>query len=109
MVLIAQIYSAEGGNYFLPADNFVAALVAKVIAHVFTNKFLFAFCCCMSSYLLIAEIPLLAFKFKNFSWADNKLRYIFLGISLSLILWLWLAAIPLIIILYILLSLVKSH
>lgn len=30
------------------------------------------------SLFLIAEIPLFALKFKNYSWADNKTKYIFL-------------------------------
>ena len=32
----------------------------------------------MFSFLLVAEIPLFALKFKNLSWADNKIKYIFL-------------------------------
>lgn len=31
------------------------------------------------SWSLIAEIPLFALKFKNYSWADNKTKYVFLG------------------------------
>lgn len=30
------------------------------------------------SYLLIAELPLFALKFKNLSWKDNAIKYIFL-------------------------------
>lgn len=30
------------------------------------------------SYLLIAELPLFALKFKNLSWRDNAIKYIFL-------------------------------
>ena len=29
-------------------------------------------------FLLVAEIPMLALKFKTFSWRDNKVKYIFL-------------------------------
>lgn len=57
------------------------------------------------SYLLIAEIQLLSLKFKNFTWKDNKVRYILLGISCILLIILFYLAIPIIIILYILLSL----
>lgn len=57
------------------------------------------------SLLLVSPIPIFAFKFKNFSWTDNKLRFTFLLISvLLLILW-KVAALPLIILLYIGLSL----
>jgi CDP-diacylglycerol---serine O-phosphatidyltransferase len=34
------------------------------------------------SLLLVSEIPMFSFKFKNFTWADNKLRFVFLGIVL---------------------------
>lgn len=57
------------------------------------------------SFLLVAELPLFALKFKNFSWADNKTKYIFLITSVVLIILLKFVAIPLIIILYVLLSL----
>ncbi|MFP4094134.1 MAG: CDP-diacylglycerol--serine O-phosphatidyltransferase [Cyclobacteriaceae bacterium] len=60
------------------------------------------------SYLLVAEIELMAFKFKNYSWADNQLKYIFMIVSLLLVLLLNTFAIPLVIILYILLSLAKK-
>lgn len=58
------------------------------------------------SYLLVAELPLFALKFKNFSWTDNKIRFIFLGMSLGLLIAFKVVAIPFIIFLYILLSLI---
>lgn len=57
------------------------------------------------SYLLVAELPLFSLKFKNFGWRENKVRYIFLGISLVTLILLFYMAIPIIIILYILISL----
>lgn len=62
--------------------------------------------CC----LLVAELPLFALKFKGFSWSDaqNRLRYLFLALSLCLLLWLQVLAIPLVIVLYILLSIVNN-
>ncbi|MBX3163764.1 MAG: CDP-diacylglycerol--serine O-phosphatidyltransferase [Bacteroidetes bacterium] len=62
----------------------------------------------IGSLLLVAEIPLFALKFKNFAWADNKIKYIFLVLCLVLLVALKFAAIPLIIILYILLSIVNN-
>lgn len=32
----------------------------------------------LSCWLLVAELPFFSLKFKNLSWADNKVRYIFL-------------------------------
>jgi len=34
--------------------------------------------CAVSCYLLVSEIPFFSFKFKNLSWKDNALRYLFL-------------------------------
>ena len=57
------------------------------------------------SFLLNAELPLFALKFKNFGWKDNKIKFIFLiGCLLSLLAF-KLAAVPLMILAYVLLSL----
>lgn len=60
------------------------------------------------SYLLIAEIPLLALKFKGFRVKINFYRYLLLVLSLLLILTLKYRAIPFILTLYILLSLLNN-
>jgi CDP-diacylglycerol--serine O-phosphatidyltransferase len=57
------------------------------------------------SLLMVSRIEIMAFKFKNFSWADNKIRFTFLLLSVLLIAILQVSAIPLIILLYIGLSL----
>ena len=57
------------------------------------------------SYLLVAELPLFALKFKNLRWHDNRTRFVFLAGTVALALALGVASIPLIILLYILLSL----
>lgn len=60
------------------------------------------------SYLLIAELPLFALKFKNFGWPDNKIRYVFIISCLLLLIIFKFAAVPLIIILYVALSVVNN-
>jgi CDP-diacylglycerol--serine O-phosphatidyltransferase len=57
------------------------------------------------SFLLVSRIEIFALKFKNFSWTDNKIRFTFLGLSVLLLITFQLVAIPLIILLYIGLSL----
>lgn len=57
------------------------------------------------SFLLVAPIELFALKFKSFRWSENTLRFTFLALSGLLLVTLKLMAIPLIIILYILMSL----
>lgn len=60
----------------------------------------------LSSWLMIAEIPLISLKFKTFGFSENKARYILLLTSLPLILMLRYAAAPAIIIFYVLLSVI---
>lgn len=55
-------------------------------------------------YLLIAEIPLFALKVKGFGWKGNEIRYIFLAISVLLFVLLKFIALPLVIVLYVLMS-----
>ncbi|OON66792.1 CDP-alcohol phosphatidyltransferase family protein [Hymenobacter sp. CRA2] len=61
----------------------------------------------LMSGLLVAELPLFALKFKNFTWRDNSLRFVFLLLSVALLVLLHAAAVPLIILLYVVLSLVS--
>lgn len=56
------------------------------------------------SYLMNAEIPLFSLKFKSFGLKKNKLKYFFLLASMALMLSLEVIAIPLVIVLYVLLS-----
>ncbi len=58
------------------------------------------------SYLLVSELSLFSLKFKSLSWAQNNFRYILLALSLLLIILFKFAAVPMIIVLYILLSII---
>jgi CDP-diacylglycerol--serine O-phosphatidyltransferase len=60
------------------------------------------------SLLLVSRIEFFALKFKSFRWSDNKLRFTFLIVSVLLLIALKVLAIPIIIILYIVLSLLKG-
>lgn len=62
----------------------------------------------LMSFLLVAELPLFALKFKNFGWADNKIRYSFIVTSLIFLFFFKFIAIPFIIFLYIILSVVSN-
>ena len=57
--------------------------------------------------LLVSPVRMFSFKFKSWRWADNKLRYIFLLVSVVAILSLRLYAIPFVIVMYIVLSAVR--
>ena len=58
----------------------------------------------LTSLLLVAELPLIALKFKNSSFTDNSYRYALLVIGAFCLVWLQLAGIPLVILAYLLLS-----
>jgi CDP-diacylglycerol--serine O-phosphatidyltransferase len=59
------------------------------------------------SFLLVAELPLISLKFKDFKWENNRIRFIFVIISV-ITLFVWnIIALPAIIIFYILLSLIN--
>ena len=63
----------------------------------------------LSCYMLNAEIALFALKFKTWGFAENKLRYLFLLSCIILLVLLKFLAIPIIIILYVLLSLFTGN
>jgi len=69
-----------------------------------TNTWFLLALTALSCYMLNAEIPLFALKFKSWGLAENKIRYGFLLLAIILLFWLTFAAIPLIIIAYVLIS-----
>ena len=62
----------------------------------------------LSCYLLIAEIPLFALKFKDLSWKNNKIKYIFVLTCIPLIIFLNAGCFSAIIAWYIILSIVSN-
>jgi len=59
------------------------------------------------SLLLVSEIRLFSLKFKDFKWENNSIRFIFALISVILLVLLKIASIPVIILLYMVLSLLN--
>ncbi len=88
---------------FLQQQNYTLAAEASILLNF---KFLL-FLTLLLSYLLVAELPLFAMKFKHFNWKGNEIRYIFLVSALLLLICFKFVAIPIIIILYVLLSLLN--
>lgn len=60
------------------------------------------------SALMVSDIPLLAMKFKSFGWKGNGVRYTFLIISVVLLIILQPVAIPIILSLYVLISIINN-
>ena len=62
----------------------------------------------LSSYLLNAKIKLIALKFKTWAFKDNAVRYLLIFLAMVLLIVFKFAGIPLIILLYILMSLASK-
>jgi len=89
---------------FADAGNRVGAVTVFVLS---SPLLLAGISVCMSA-LLVAEVPLLALKFKNFGWAGNQMRYLLVGLSLLLVLLFKLVALPFMVVCYLLLSIVNN-
>jgi CDP-diacylglycerol--serine O-phosphatidyltransferase len=61
------------------------------------------------SFLMNADLHLFSLKFKEYSFKNNYIKYIFLIATVLLIFTLNFLAVPLIIILYIILSVIKKR
>lgn len=72
------------------------------------SKWLLVFLVFLSAYVMNAEIPLFSLKIKNFSFAQYKLQIFFLILSVILIATLKIVAVPLIILIYVLLSVMNN-
>jgi len=68
-------------------------------------RWFFALTAIACSALMVIPLPLISMKFKNLSWASNKARYLLFILSLASIVVLQFAAVPVIMILYITISL----
>lgn len=62
----------------------------------------------LSCWMLIAEIPLFALKFKQWGWKGNETKYIFLITCIPLIAWLGVSSLAVIITWYVILSIYDS-
>ncbi len=60
------------------------------------------------SFLLVSEIPIISLKFTNYTFRDNKSRFILLFVSLVLLVILKLSAYPFIFVFYLLISLIDN-
>ncbi len=78
-----------------------------IVNTMLTNKWVLIGITILSAFLLNANVSLLALKFKNWTFKDNKKRYSLMFLSLLLLIIFKFIAIPLIILLYIFISLLK--
>lgn len=76
---------------------------------IILNKWFLVILTLVSCYLLNSNIKLFALKFKDWSFKNNAMRYVFILLSIVLLIVLHFAAIPIIILLYIILSLINNN
>jgi CDP-diacylglycerol--serine O-phosphatidyltransferase len=62
----------------------------------------------VSSYLLIAELPMFALKFKTWGWKGNEIKYIFLITCIPMLLLLGISSFAAIIAWYVILSVINN-
>jgi CDP-diacylglycerol---serine O-phosphatidyltransferase len=88
--------------------NEPSPIIYHPIVSIILNPYFLIGLTLLMSYLLVAELPLFALKFKNFKWPGNEIRFIFLGLSVVLLIALKWLGIPIIIFLYIILSVLNN-
>jgi CDP-diacylglycerol--serine O-phosphatidyltransferase len=64
---------------------FLGGLAFSYSDLLITNVWVLIVITLLFSYLLVAEIPMFALKFKNASWNDNKIQYFFLIVCFILL------------------------
>ncbi len=77
--------------------------------HFILNPYTLIIISIFSAYILNAEMPLFSLKFKNFSWKDNSEKYILIFLSIILIPLFKFVSVPIIIFIYLLLSLIYKR
>ncbi|OFX85783.1 MAG: CDP-diacylglycerol--serine O-phosphatidyltransferase [Bacteroidetes bacterium GWF2_33_16] len=80
----------------------------ETVLTLFYNRFFIAVLVVVFSLLLVAEFPMFALKFKNLGLKGNKIQYLFIGLSAILLILLHSIAVPIIIILYLILSAINN-
>jgi CDP-diacylglycerol---serine O-phosphatidyltransferase len=78
------------------------------LAHFLSNPFFIISVSIILSVLMVSKIKLFALKFRTLKWNDNKIQFIFLILSVLLFSLFLFTAIPMIIFLYIVLSVINN-
>jgi len=81
---------------------------SMVFFDILSNQWFLLAITIFSAYILNAEIPLFSLKIKDFTFKKNALQIVFLSLCVLLLVFFQYLAIPLIIIIYVLLSVVNN-
>lgn len=99
-----------------PANGLFLASVYFAIEHGYVGSMhpaILSVLTLIFAILLVSPLPLFAMKFKGFAWKGNEVRFIFLGllvvtITIAAILGKVMVAVPILVILYILISIINN-
>lgn len=91
---------------FIISLPIISQYYSNPVVELLENTWVLVSITLLSSYILNAEIRLFALKFKDFSFENNKTKFIFIGVSLLLLVFLQVVAVPIIILLYVIFSLI---
>ncbi len=80
----------------------------ELVNNLIRNNYFLITITLILTYLMNAELPLFSLKFKNYAVKNNIIKYLFLMISLFMIISLQYLSIPLIITIYVILSLISN-
>lgn len=122
MIIFSAIRLAKFNNDPRQSDSFIGVptpanaifwcsfpfLDVSFLSEIFMGPYFIIGGTLIFSFLLVSEISLFALKFKHFKWRENEIRYLFLSLSFILLVWFQYLAIPIIIMLYIALSLLAK-
>ena len=78
------------------------------IQDIIHNKYVLIIITILLSVLMVSEVKLFSLKFKDYSFKNNSIKYIFLLLSILLLVVLKFVAIPVVILLYVAMSMVKN-
>lgn len=107
LLLAKENISSTGGFEKVPYIDIETVPNGSITTYIL-NPFILTALSLIMSFLLVAELPLIALKFKHFKWKGNEIRFIFLGGAVVLLASLQLAGIPLVIVFYILISIINN-
>ncbi|WP_430615554.1 CDP-alcohol phosphatidyltransferase family protein [Flavobacterium sp. JP2137] len=94
--------------FILSLPMITATTNIEWIITLLSNPYVLVLISLFSAFIMNAEIPLFSLKVKYGNWASNKIQYLFLISSAVMLLWLHYLAIPIIIMLYIVLSVIMN-
>lgn len=94
---------------FIGSIPFIMAHDSWHIAWIFESEWFLKIFPLLSAWILVAELPLLALKFKTYGWKGNEIRYLLIAACATSIAFFTYAGIAISIVLYVLLSIINNQ